>query len=128
MDAEPRRSTKPGGSEMTDARNDPEHNGHSRKPKRNHLISRKKFRTYIAAHPESAKDKPAFDRWCKAVEQAIWTKFADVKATIGSADQVGDLVVFNIGGHKYRVIARIDYRKAKFYLKHILTHEDYDKE
>jgi mRNA interferase HigB len=109
------------------AQNDPEDNGDSRKPKKNHLISRKKFRTYMAGHPGSAKDKPIFYRWCKVVEQAIWTKFADVKATFRSADQVGDLVVFNIGGHKYRVIARIDYRKARVYLKHVLTHEDYDK-
>jgi mRNA interferase HigB len=107
--------------------NDPERHEGSRKPKKNHVISRKKFREYIASHPETAKDKGAFYRFCKVIEQgAVWRKFADVKATFGSADQVGDRVVFNLGGNKYRVIARIDYRGAKVYVRHVLNHEEYN--
>ena len=109
------------------AQNDPERHDGSRRPKNNHIISRKKFREYVAAHPEAAKDKVMFDRFYKVVKQAAWMKFADVKATFGTADQVGDLVVFNIGGHKYRVIARIDYRRARVYIRHVLTHDEYDK-
>jgi putative transcriptional regulator len=32
-------------------------------------------------------DAPVFVRWCKTVEQATWTTFADVRATFASADQ-----------------------------------------
>jgi mRNA interferase HigB len=97
-----------------------------RKPKKNHLISRKSFRVFVTNHPEAAKDRPAFNRWCKVVEQALWTKFSDVKATFSSADRVGGLVVFNVGGNKYRVVAHIDYKVARVYIRHVLTHKEYD--
>jgi mRNA interferase HigB len=99
-----------------------------RRPKKNHLISRKKFRTFVEKHPEAGKDRAAFLRWCKLVEQALWTTFGDVRSTFGSADQVGDRVVFNLGGNKYRVVARINYKRATVYLRHVLTHDEYDEE
>jgi mRNA interferase HigB len=37
------------------------------------------------------------------------------------------LVVFNIGGNKYRLVASIAYRTRIVYVKWIGTHEDYDK-
>jgi mRNA-degrading endonuclease HigB of HigAB toxin-antitoxin module len=38
------------------------------------------------------------------------------------------LTVFNIGGNKYRLIVDIDYQRQIIYIKHVLTHADYDKE
>jgi mRNA interferase HigB len=35
--------------------------------------------------------------------------------------------VFNIGGAKYRLISRINYRTRKVFIRAILTHADYDK-
>jgi len=35
--------------------------------------------------------------------------------------------VFNIGGNKYRLIARIDYRGQQVFILYILTHKEYDK-
>jgi mRNA interferase HigB len=64
--------------------------------------------------------------WHKDVEHADWTKWADVKAMYRSADQVGDCVVFNIGGNKYRLIARIRYSSHKVYVLKVLTHKQYD--
>ena len=84
----------------------------------------------MATHPGSQKDKTIFDRWCKSVEQACWMKHSDVTATFRSADRVGRRVVFDVGGNKYRVIADIKYKKSKpawVYVKHVLTHKEYDK-
>jgi mRNA interferase HigB len=100
-----------------------------RKPRKNHLISRKKFREFMANHPGSQKDKTTFDRWCKTVEQAAWTKFSDVKATFGNADRADGRDVFNVGGNKYRVIADIVYERDKptlVLVRHVLTHKEYD--
>jgi len=41
---------------------------------------------------------------------------------------VGNLVVFNIGGNKYRLIAAIHFNRRKLYIRHVLTHTEYDKE
>lgn len=44
-----------------------------------------------------------------------------------SADQVGKLTVFNIGGNKVRLIAAIHYNHQKVYIRAVLTHLEYDQ-
>jgi mRNA interferase HigB len=61
----------------------------------------------MAINPGTTKDALTFSRWCKTVEQALWSKFSDVKLTFKNADLVGRHVVFNVGGNKYRVVASI---------------------
>ncbi len=69
----------------------------------------------------------ALQRWYKIVHQTEFKSFADLRQTFPSADKVGDLIVFNIGGNKYRLIASIHFNRGKVYIRHILTHEEYDK-
>jgi mRNA interferase HigB len=95
-------------------------------PRRNHLISRKSFRDFVRRHPSAERDSVAFAHWGRVVERALWSNFADVRATFNTADQVGDRVVFNVGGNKYRVVARINYQSATVFIRHVLTHTEYD--
>lgn len=44
-----------------------------------------------------------------------------------SADKVGKFTVFDIGGNKYRLIAAIHYNRKKVYIRHVLTHAEYDR-
>jgi mRNA interferase HigB len=37
------------------------------------------------------------------------------------------LTVFNIGGNRYRLIARVEYEQQRVYIRHVLTHAEYDK-
>lgn len=62
------------------------------------------------------------------VRAAGWKQPGDLKAEFDSADFVGDLTVFDVGGNKYRLIAFVHYRRQIVFIKHILTHEEYDKE
>lgn len=41
---------------------------------------------------------------------------------------VGDLIVFNIGGNKYRLVTSVHFNRDKVYIRHVLTHQEYDKE
>ena len=41
---------------------------------------------------------------------------------------VGQFTVFNIGGNKYRLIVEVKYDRQVIYVKHVLTHKDYDKD
>jgi mRNA interferase HigB len=50
-----------------------------------------------------------------------------LKANFGSAGFVGDLTVFSVGGNEYRLIAFVHYLRQIVYIKHILTHEEYDE-
>lgn len=61
------------------------------------------------------------------VEAADWKNPADVKKTFGAADIVGSQTVFNIGGNKYRLIARIAYVLQTVLVRYVLTHAEYDK-
>lgn len=90
-----------------------------------HIISRKALKTFWEDHPDA--EKPLIT-WYKRTRQAKWQHFADVGRDYPSADQVGELTVFNIGGNKYRLIVRIEYWWQKVFVRDVLTHAEYDKD
>ena len=57
-----------------------------------------------------------------------WYSWADVKTEIGSASLVGNCVVFNIGGNKYRLVTRILYPSQKVFILKCMTHVEYDED
>ncbi len=44
-----------------------------------------------------------------------------------TADQVGKLTVFNVGGNKVRVVAAIHYNRKRIYIPAVLIHDEYDR-
>jgi mRNA interferase HigB len=90
-----------------------------------HLITRKTLLAFWQQHPDS---KTALERWSQIIEKNNFNSFTQLKATFPSADQVGKLTVFNVGGNKYRLIAAIHFNRHKVYIRHILTHAEYDKD
>jgi mRNA interferase HigB len=89
-----------------------------------HVISERALREFWATHPDA---ESPIRSWIKVVEQAEWRQFADVRRSLNSADQVGKFTVFNIGGNKYRLIACIHYNRGKVFVRHVLTHAEYDR-
>jgi mRNA interferase HigB len=65
--------------------------------------------------------------WHAIVEQADWSTPVDVKRQFRSVSFVGDRVVFNIAGNKYRLVAVIKYRWRMVYIRFIGTHAEYDE-
>ena len=59
-------------------------------------------------------------------ERASWRHFAELKAQFGSASAVGERVVFNIAGNKYRLVAWINYDFYTVYVRFVGTHAEYD--
>jgi mRNA interferase HigB len=55
-----------------------------------------------------------------------WNSWNDIKADFASASHVGNCVVFNIGGHKYRLVARVLFPSHKVFVLKVMTHPDYD--
>ncbi len=55
-----------------------------------------------------------------------WRAWGDVKAEFGSLSLVGNCVVFNIGGNKFRLVTRILYRSQKVFILKVMTHKEYD--
>jgi mRNA interferase HigB len=55
-----------------------------------------------------------------------WRSWGDVRANFGTASPVGNCVVFNIGGNKYRLVTRILFPSQKVFILRVMTHEEYD--
>jgi mRNA interferase HigB len=89
-----------------------------------HIISRKVLRAFSQQHPDS---RTALDTWFRIMETNDFPSFHDLHQAFARADMVGNLIVFNIGGNKYRLIAAIHFNRQKVYIRHILTHEEYDR-
>jgi mRNA interferase HigB len=88
------------------------------------VISRNDIRKFARNEPRALEP---LMRWATVVERANWQNPAELREQFGSADFVGDLTVFDIGGNKFRLIAFVHYRKHFVLIKRILTHGDYDK-
>ena len=56
-----------------------------------------------------------------------FTSFAHLRQVFRSVDKVGKFTVFDIGGNKFRLIVAIHYNRKKVYIRHVLTHAEYDK-
>ena len=89
-----------------------------------HIISRKALKQFGERHPDSMKP---LSRWFKIMEKNDFVSFNDLRDTFPTADKVGNLIVFNIGGNKYRLVVSIHFNRSKVYIRHVLTHPEYDK-
>ncbi|SMB85498.1 mRNA-degrading endonuclease (mRNA interferase) HigB, toxic component of the HigAB toxin-antitoxin module [Deinococcus hopiensis KR-140] len=98
------------------------------------VISWSTLRAFAAAHPDAQNP---LNTWHNLAKKGTYRNFAELKATFASADQVKghDLVVFNIGGNKYRLIVNVTYAQVTeagqmldgiFWIKHVFTHKQYD--
>ncbi len=90
-----------------------------------HVITRRRLNEFAEKYPEA---KNALADWYRLVKQNNFSNFAELKLLFSSADKVGRLTVFNVGGNKIRLIAAIHYNRKKVYIRAVLTHKEYDAE
>ena len=89
-----------------------------------HIITRKRLNEFAEQRPET---KSALEHWYREMKQRNFTSFAELRSVFPSADQVGKLTVFNIGGNKARLIAALHYNRQRVYIRAVLTHQEYDE-
>jgi mRNA interferase HigB len=89
-----------------------------------HIITRKRLNEFAEKHPDA---KSALQQWYKQAKTNEFKSFVDLRKTFRSADQVGNLTVFNIGGNKARLIAAVHYNRRAIYIRAVLTHREYDE-
>lgn len=89
-----------------------------------HVITRKRILEFSALHPDS---KAPLSAWYTIVSASDFRSFVELRRTFASADLLGNKIVFYIGGNKYRLVAAVHFNRGKLYIRHILTHADYDK-
>lgn len=66
--------------------------------------------------------------WLTITRAAQWRHPLEVKESFNSADLLADgRVVFDIGGNKWRIVAKLNYRHQILYVRFVGTHAQYDK-
>lgn len=71
-----------------------------------HIISEKMLRDFWRRHPDAETPLRA---WARHTRKSQWLRFADMRKSFPHADLVGNCVVFNISGNKYRLITVIHF-------------------
>jgi mRNA interferase HigB len=91
------------------------------------VISLKLLRDFWQRYPDA--ERP-LRQWYKTTMQARWRSLQDTRRAYPHADGVqtenGEtLTVFNIGGNKYRLIARVRFDHQLINIRAVLTHKQY---
>src|SRR4029079_2138367 len=93
------------------------------------IISRKRLRKFSEARRgDSGTAERDLSAWYKVVQNAEWAHFGALRQTFGSADQVGNCVVFDVGHNRFRVIGRVNHKKGILYVLRVMDHREYDKD
>jgi mRNA interferase HigB len=90
-----------------------------------HIISRKKLLEAARTHGDLSE---SLDVWYRISKKAQWKSLMEVRRIFPSADAVDEFKIFNIKGNAYRLITEINYATGRIFLRHVLTHAEYNRE
>ena len=81
------------------------------------------------AGKHAASRKP-LQRFLEIARASDWPHFPAVKRTFAAADYASSTgtPILDIGGNKYRLVARVDFLEKVLYIESVMTHEEYDRE
>jgi mRNA interferase HigB len=94
-----------------------------------HLIRKETIENFAR---QNARSRVSFEEWLTKLKYADWNKPADIIATFGSADLLGNnsnRVVFDIAGNNYRMICKYAFgdKQVHLFVCWIGTHAEYSK-
>lgn len=89
------------------------------------IFSRGTLRDFWIKHPDSEQQLLT---WFDIFSKTEFRSSNQIKEIFGSADYVkSGIIIFNICGNKYRLIAKFNYSKHLIFILFIGTHKQYDK-
>jgi len=88
------------------------------------VITNRRLVEFSDRHPES---RAALQAWRRAMEAHVFSDFSALRRQFRSVDKVDDVYVFDVGGNKYRLIVFLHASHQLAYIKHVLTHTEYDR-
>jgi len=87
------------------------------------VISKKIIREFIEDYPDSGVK---LGRWYKWMSKGKYTNLNELRSKYSDVEYIGnDRYVFNIGGNKYRLVAIINFKAQRAYVRFIGTHAKY---
>lgn len=78
---------------------------------------------------EHANSIKPLDAWIQLIKENEFKHLMELRKTFNSVDYVeaDDLYIFNIGGNKFRLKARIIFKLQEVYVEKVETHDAYSK-
>lgn len=88
-----------------------------------HVITARRLREFWKKYP---KAKEPLKVWLRLMKASRFPSPHEVKESFGQTDFLGDgLAVFDIGGNKYRIVARILYPVGRVLILEVFDHQGY---
>jgi mRNA interferase HigB len=92
------------------------------------VISRSRLRQFWESRKtDAASARKALLAWERITKGASWSDWAGLKQSFGTADRVGNCVVFDVGNNAFRLIARVIFDKGRVFVLKVMDHGEYDK-
>lgn len=89
------------------------------------VISKQGLTRLAAKHPGAEAEAL---NWFRVASAATWSCLADVRNAFPSADLIGEVLVFNLGHNRYRLITTVFFAGRELYVKALMTHKEYGRE
>jgi len=88
------------------------------------IISRRPLREFATKHADAVEP---LDAWYRIIKGQDYGSPHELRKAFPTASFLGARrTVFNIGGNKYRLVVDMRYDLGQVYVRHVLTHEEYD--
>ena len=88
------------------------------------IVRQDRLIEFAQRHPNT---RPSLTRWYRLVRERSFSSFAELRAVFPQVSRVGKLTIFNIAGNNVRLIVSMRYDEERIYIRHVLTHAEYDK-
>jgi mRNA interferase HigB len=90
-----------------------------------HIITRTRLTEFGRNHPEAEQQ---LRDWARLIRRKRYTSHLALRADFPKADFIGPRkVVFNICGNCYRLVVDARYDLGRVYVRHVVTHQEYDR-
>lgn len=90
-----------------------------------HVITKRRLREFWTRHPDAERPLRA---WLGIVSRARYADPHQLRRDFPVASLLGRRVtVFNVAGNRYRLVATVRYDLGRVYIRHVLTHAEYDR-
>ena len=89
------------------------------------IITESRLTAFWRVYPDAEGPLKA---WRAMIRKKQYESPEEVKGDFSRASFLaGSVTVFNIGGNKYRLSVTMRYDMQKVFIRHVVTHEEYDR-
>lgn len=90
-----------------------------------HIITRTRLTEFAQKHVAATIP---LREWARIMRRKQYASHLQVRKDFPTVDFIGPRkAVFNIGGNKYRLVVDMRYELGRIYVRHVVTHAEYDR-